>query len=183
MASQAHWNAGVFLSGKYPESSSEKWMLSASRVILHWTSCRCFLSQWTGSITRMECMLAGSLWSCWKKKIWVVDWFRRSRRWQHRATRRSARFDIPSTSLRQPLGFRIRIAVQGRESGHFNPRVGPLSFDGGECRDFYPTILWTFMTWGHSPYWLKTRVQMSQTWVLDKQGHLWHDIQGVIFVF
>ena len=46
-----------------------------------------------------------------------------------------------STSLRHPLGFRICIVVQGRESGHSYISVGPLSFDGGECRDFYLTIM------------------------------------------
>ena len=95
MASQAQWNAGVFLSGNSPESSSEKWMLSASRVILHWTSCRCFLSQWTGYITRMKCWWLLEV--SGPKKMWIgpegqeddnTEW----RQW-------TASFDIPSTSI------------------------------------------------------------------------------------
>ena len=56
-------------------------------------------------------------------------------------------------------------AVYGRESGPLNNlRVGPLSFDGGECRDFNPTKIGTIE--GTLTLLVDDQMQMIQTSVL-----------------
>ena len=65
MASQAQCNAGVFLSGNCPESSSEKWVLPTSSDIHSRTKCRCFparllVRQCSGLVVGvMECGILG----------------------------------------------------------------------------------------------------------------------------